>query len=130
MPPPLSDTSSWICAGCSRRVPPRVTECRCGAKQPSIGDPSPAADSHERPQTRPLLLVGLGLVLGAALAIPALSRWLPEAAPAPAPQASSSGTPAVAIAPAASVEPAPPPPPAAEPESASGVPLEDIVAKV
>ena len=130
MPPPLSDTSSWICAGCSRRVPSRVTECRCGAKRPSIGDPSPVAESSERPKARPLLLVGLGLVLGAALAIPALSRWLPQAGPAPVPQAPVNGTPAVAIAPAASVEPPPPPPAAPEPESASAVPLEDIVAKV
>ena len=94
METPAIAQPGWTCPSCRRRIPRRITECRCGALQPSIPDPAPPArdDAGQAPSSshRGLLLLAVGLVAGAALAmIPLRSvagdtlQPSPSAAPAP-----------------------------------------------
>src|SRR4051794_15086372 len=73
-----SESSGWDCPSCGRRVPGRVHACRCGFAQSSAAEPdassrTPDAVIDRPPKARPwaagLPLLGIGLVLGAALAL-------------------------------------------------------------
>jgi hypothetical protein len=129
---PSPDLSSWICPGCGRRVPARIVECRCGSLRAVVAAPVPPSPQEEPARVRPVLLVGLGLVLGAALAVPAWSRLFPSPAHVNAP-AAAAPSPAAAVAPPAE-RPAPDPPPVPDESdddrSAPDPSLEDIVARV
>jgi S1-C subfamily serine protease len=88
-----SENSGWDCPSCGRRVPGRIRSCRCGFEQPSAVEVEAEAASVEASPSRPwaagLPVLGIGLVLGAALALYPWRRE-PAAAPsAPAPAAST-----------------------------------------
>ena len=133
-----SEAAGWDCPACDRRVPGRIRACRCGFEQPGADVP-PGDDSNgSRPWAVGLPLLGVGLVLGAALA---LYPW--QTAPAAAPTASP-------VPPAASVtvhvpdaaesapvetatvaeEPKPEPPPSPTVEQPEAPRLEDLVSRV
>lgn len=65
------DQGSWVCQDCQRHVPPRVVSCRCGAARP-VSDAPLAAEPPAA--ARSLALVVIGLVLGAAVGVPAWSH--------------------------------------------------------
>jgi len=85
-----SENSGWDCPSCGRRVPGRIRSCRCGFEQPSAVEDGSVEATPSRPWAAGLPLLGVGLVLGASLA---LYPWRREpaapAAPAPAPAASA-----------------------------------------
>ena len=88
-----SENSGWDCPSCGRRVPGRIRSCRCGFEQPSAVEVEAEAASVEASPSRPwaagLPVLGIGLVLGAALALYPWKRE-PAAAPsAPAPAVSA-----------------------------------------
>jgi trypsin-like peptidase len=65
-----SDSSGWDCPSCGRRVPGRIRACRCGFEQTSaVEAESGTSASSSRPWAAGLPLLGIGLVLGAALAL-------------------------------------------------------------
>ena len=133
--PPV-DHTSWVCTACRRRVPGYVDACRCGGQRPvdASTDSSPASE----PPTfvRPLLLVGMGLIIGAAIAIPAWTQLSRGPALTEHPQPSSTEieaadtTPPVDTLPVPTVEPKEPSP--AEPKTPADSPpsLEDVIARV
>jgi hypothetical protein len=85
-----SDSSGWDCPSCGRHVPGRIRSCRCGFEQPHAVEAG--SDSTSRsPWAAGLPLLGIGLVLGAALA---LYPWKPP--PADAVPSSAPRTPAPA----------------------------------
>jgi S1-C subfamily serine protease len=95
----------WVCPSCARRVPRNVETCRCGSLQT---DARPigrhAADAPEsRGAGWAMLLLVLGIGLGAALAvIPDLRAALPgTSAPSPSPVVEHPAKPAMQEPPAA-----------------------------
>ena len=143
----FSDTGTWLCPACDRRVPTRIRECRCGYVQE--GDGATATDLHETPASRRssatgLALLAVGLVMGAALAL------LPASDPAPPPAAQAVAAPPVVLetpidateddplnvpADPSSTSLTPQPPVFAAPVTvsnslASAAPLEDLVSRV
>jgi hypothetical protein len=133
-----SETKGWDCPACDRRVPGHIRACRCGFEQSGVDggeSPSPA-----RPWAAGLPLLGVGLVLGAALA---LYPWQKAPAAASAPVASAAAPKAVAVhvpdiadpAPLEIPEPekaAPAPEPTPEPtiDKPEAPKLEDLVSRV
>jgi S1-C subfamily serine protease len=142
------DTVAWSCPGCDRRVPSHIDTCRCGVER-HAGPPTgaePAAQIEGTGGRRSgILLLAMGLVLGAALVI--AMRLAPAAAdPQPAADAAPpvDSEPMEADAPVAdAAEAAPEPvpakleaftaPPAPAPRAdaapAPGAALEDVVAR-
>jgi hypothetical protein len=123
---PSASDSSWVCDACGRRVPRRVEACRCGSRR---RQPVPDAATETERRGSPLALLVVGLVIGAALAIPAWSSLTRRAEP-PAPAASPAPPPAPPAAepPPADVAADPDPPaPAGADDTAA---LEDVVARV
>src|SRR6187402_266295 len=126
MPP--SDSSNWLCSTCGRRVPSRVASCRCGSSRAVSDDGGAAAAPAGSPAQNGMVLLAVGLVLGAAIALPAWWRSSasePPVAAATAPVAPPSLAPAPAPAPP---ETAPPRPPS-EPVHDEELSLEDLVAR-
>jgi len=82
-----SDNSGWDCPSCGRHVPGRIRACRCGFEQSSAAEADGDGASSSRPWAAGLPLLGIGLVLGAAVA---LYPWRQ----APAAAANTSATPA------------------------------------
>jgi S1-C subfamily serine protease len=142
-----TDTSGWDCPSCGRRVPGRIRACRCGFEQSSAA----AFDSTEtattsRPWAGGLPLLGIGLVLGAALALypwhsqPTAATDGPAAAPSPVATAATEVADDEAIEPeeddedeaAAAPVPAPVFAPAPEPTVTprEKPPLEELVSRV
>jgi S1-C subfamily serine protease len=84
-----SESGGWDCPACDRRVPGRIRACRCGFEQPSA-DAADRGATTARPWATGLPLLGVGLVLGAALALypwqkaPAAAASQPVASAAPA----------------------------------------------
>jgi hypothetical protein len=70
-----SEISGWDCPSCGRRVPGRIRACRCGFEQTSAAGAESADAPAPRPWAAGLPLLGIGLVVGAALA---LYPWKPE----------------------------------------------------
>src|ERR1051325_6774295 len=64
-----SETSGWDCPSCGRRVPGRVRACRCGFEQSGAADAVETSTPASRPWAAGLPLLGIGLVMGAALAL-------------------------------------------------------------
>ena len=80
----FSDSGTWLCPACDRRVPARIRECRCGYVQDapgSIGAEPAEASGARRSNATGLALLAVGLVTGATLAL------LPASDPAPPPAA-------------------------------------------
>ena len=128
--PPV-DSSTWLCPTCGRRVPSRVESCRCGSSRAGG-----ASASTGFPTLNGLVLVAVGLVLGAAIAFPAWWRsTTPEprevAIAVPAPVVQPAPTPVVPEAPPLP-PPTPPQPPAppVEPADDKESSLEELVARV
>jgi S1-C subfamily serine protease len=157
---PSSTQLSWTCHSCGRRVPRRITDCRCGARQddalvPVVVPPPtlPAArEQVHQPRSRSILLVALGLAAGVALAVvplrwtlmtsaapPALSSAQPVAASGASAQTTPTGASPGAV-PASLVEPLPgdvtpapltvPGTEAGSPSHAANASLEDVVGRV
>ena len=146
---------SWTCPACSRRVPPHITECRCGVRQAdTVAAGGTLPDDEPAPRSSSLLLVG-GLVLGAAVAMVPVWSMVGSGAPAtggsertrpatdagagetrPALDAGRAGRPRPATEPAGQVlsdlpnDLGPAAPPAALPAAATRMALEDIVSRV
>jgi S1-C subfamily serine protease len=104
--------------------------CRCGARSTYVPPSPPPADSPLARTLKPLLLAGLLIVVGAVLAVPAVSRRSRQAASPsqPQPAAAVTAAPAPVATPPTPEPPAPPPP--AEPHHDEPAPLEDVVARV
>src|SRR5436189_6442511 len=64
-----SENSGWDCPSCGRRVPGRIRACRCGFEQSSAVETGSADAAPSHPWAAGLPLLGIGLVLGAALAL-------------------------------------------------------------
>ena len=84
----MSAPLSWTCPSCTRKVPSRVTECRCGFQQTEAPVPpaedvvTTAAEPAARSLTLPLLAVAI-LAIGGVAMVPAMWSTPPEkAAPA------------------------------------------------
>jgi S1-C subfamily serine protease len=144
-----SETSGWDCPSCGRRVPGRIRACRCGFEQSSAASSSVArsakvdapesTEASSRPWAAGLPLLGIGLVLGAALA---LYPWKPQpaaATDAPARPRSEATTAAVHVPELPDIEPIESPkPPVPEPVRDPGPtvtppekpPLEELVSRV
>ena len=93
-----SEISGWDCPSCGRRVPGRIRDCRCGCAQPGAYAAEAADNSQGTGAWRVgLPLLGLGLVLGAALA---LYPWrsAPSAAATPVNEPRPAATAATATA--------------------------------
>jgi len=88
-----SENSGWDCPSCGRRVPGRIRACRCGFAQSSAVEVEIGDARTSRPWAAGLPLLGIGLVLGAALA---LYPWKREPAAPPAPAQAPKATAAVA----------------------------------
>src|SRR5204862_8062722 len=89
-----SENSGWDCPSCGRRVPGRIRACRCGFEQSSAVDTERIDARHSRPWAAALPLLGVGLVLGAALA---LYPWTREPAAVSAPRTPPAATTAVVV---------------------------------
>jgi S1-C subfamily serine protease len=142
---PFSDSGTWLCPACDRRVPARIRECRCGYVQDASAS---VAETPETPVSRRssatgLGLLAVGLVMGAGLAL------LPAPDPAPPPAAQVVAAPPVMLeGPVDTAEgdplnvPADPSSAALTPQpafaaplpvsssAASAAPLEDLVSRV
>src|SRR5215207_8110311 len=129
MPP--SDSSHWLCSTCGRRVPSRVASCRCGASR-AVGHDSPTVPAtRDSSALNGMVLLAVGLVLGAAIALPA---WWRSSASEPRAAATTTpiAQPSLPPAPAAVL-----PPPEAAPSSPlpsesvhdKELSLEDLVAR-
>jgi serine protease Do len=134
-----SPNFAWMCPSCGRRVPRRVDECRCGARQvefpiDSATAPPPAAQPRERRANTGAVWLVAGLVLGGILVLVAMRSTSPSTSIATAPPAASEppaapitdvaaalDEPATPVAPALVTAPAP------LPATAS---LEDVVSRV
>lgn len=145
MPEPVS---SWTCPSCGRRVPNRVTTCRCGFEQTASAAPAESTSDTDTAEHghRGVALAGIGLVLCAAVGLFLFRTSTPAASevPAPAPTVAEADRAEPATDPAADapafVPPVVAPPggmdlPASSPEpAASSTPaaasLEDIVSSV
>ena len=128
MPPPFS--VSWTCAACGRRVPPRVAECRCGARAPVAAHPAEPAPAGTSGAGQRLATTAFGVVLGAVLAVIALSE--PADSPPVAPVAEAAVTAGPAAPPVSSMPPAPPadaPPTEPDAPDDPAPALEDVVAR-
>lgn len=96
----MSNTSSWICSSCQRRVPPHVGVCRCGASRDTTGTGDGVADGDPPGST-----AGSGIVTqlaGGALVATALfaaALWWSRT-PGPAPVDSTRPAPTETVAPA------------------------------
>jgi len=90
-----SENSGWDCPSCGRRVPGRIRACRCGFEQSSAVEAERVDTAPSRPWAAGLPLLGIGLVLGAALALYPWKRE-PAAVNAPRPPAPAATT-AVAV---------------------------------
>jgi S1-C subfamily serine protease len=103
----MSDSPhSWTCPQCGRRVPSRVSECRCGLQQPDDGlagdAPSAVAAAVAAPTSSILPWIVLGVVTLAAAGTLIALQVIPVR---PQPQAATSGSTAAsapAFAPGAS----------------------------
>ena len=133
--PPL-DSTHWLCSTCGRRVPPHVESCRCGSSR-AAGHGGGATARPSSPALNGLVLIAVGLVLGAAIALPA---WWRNSGSEP--RAAAVATPVVTPAPdpppltlLPEAEPLPPPaspaspPPPDEPARHEELSLEDLVAR-
>ena len=132
-----SENGNWDCPACDRRVPARIRACRCGFEQPGAEAAADVAATRSRPWAAGLPLLGVGLVLGAALS---LYPWQKTPAAAPV-TAAAAPAPSVAVHVPQPVEPPPvdpaddePEKPAPEPEPIVEPPdapkLEDLVSRV
>src|SRR5688572_15258842 len=124
-----SASSNWLCSTCGRRVPPRVASCRCGSSRAASDDGVAAAAPAGSPALNGMVLLAVGLVLGAAIALPAwwrssTSETRVAAAPAPVAQPSPAPPPAPP-----QPETAPPPPAPSEPVDDEELSLEGLVAR-
>jgi putative serine protease PepD len=135
-----SEIGGWDCPSCGRRVPGRIRECRCGFEQPSAEAADSSGAAASRPWAAGLPLLGVGLVLGAALALyPWKQPPAPAASAAVAANARPAATTAVNVAETPDSEPleaeAPAPlQPAADPGPTitphEKQPLEELVSRV
>jgi len=134
-----SEVTGWDCPSCGRRVPGRIAACRCGYTQSgaaAVG--ADRADSGAKgPWAMGLPLLGIGLVLGAALALyPWRTATAPRAvtavhAPASTAAARVADAPpdAAAVSALAEDEPRPSEPAPTEP-APNTPPLEELVSRV
>ena len=97
MSEPAGDQFSWVCPSCTRRVPSRFAECRCGFARPEVpAAAEPVAETPERTGPSPLVI----LILVAAAGLAGAYYYFQSRQPAPA-------QPAAAVAPAAPQQPEP-----------------------
>lgn len=109
---------AWVCPVCSRRVPPKVDECRCGASRPleeAAPLPDGGRDAESEGDARPRASVFVGWLFIACLAAVLITtlvwrRHAPQAPPvsdaASAAPFQPASTPPAAAAPGAPVSPA------------------------
>ena len=92
-----TESLSWSCGACGRRVPRRVAACRCGGGRPVS---EPVADDAAEPAARGgLWLLAAGIAGGVAIALVSVRLFSdPASAAAPA-------TPVAAVSPAAVPQP-------------------------
>jgi len=137
-----TESFTWDCPACGRRVPRRVETCRCGAPRPDTeAARAEAAPAARAPRRSGVLLLATGLVLGAALVVALRFAGSPpaepEAAPPPVTQPIDPAPEPIGErgAEVAGASPAPTPaeetfsPPRAEPAPAGAVALEEVVAR-
>jgi S1-C subfamily serine protease len=138
MVPPGSANLSWGCPSCGRRVPRRVGECRCGFEydDTSVSDePTPAPPAPPQSSARPVMFLGILVLVGAAIIVMFLTRVGAPASPietitaASAPAAAAPGSVPIPDDAPALVDP--PPPPIATPEATTSPDsLEDVVSRI
>src|SRR5689334_14241836 len=129
---PRSESAAWVC-GCGRCVPNSVDACRCGSTRAHAPSPvsEPSADTARSTRPSGLMLLCLGLMLGAALALPAW--WRTPSAPVaatglatfPTATATEADVPPEEVEPPAREAVAPPPPA----EAFNKDTIEDMVAR-
>lgn len=134
-----SDSSHWLCSTCGRRVPSRVESCRCGSSRAAGTDSvatGPAAPAPREPGESKgnglngLVLVAVGLVLGAVIALPAWWRNTASEPPSAAvPARVDAAAPVPAPLPVPPLETTPPPSPPADAGRDEELSLEDLVAR-
>jgi hypothetical protein len=142
-----SEASGWDCPSCGRRVPGRIRACRCGFEQANAAESHPPSGTRNAvidrapaasPWAAGLPLLGIGLVVGAALA---LYPWKQPAAVATTPSAASKTVATTAAHVPAKIQPIEaqddetpsPPEPEHTPETTvtpPEAPLEELVSRV
>src|SRR5437773_7490401 len=85
----------WVCPACQRRVPRKVSACRCGHVLEAIATPVDATFVRDEPRSRSAAIVRIALV--GALAI-AGTVWLWQQQTAPAGRPRGLAAPAAATA--------------------------------
>ena len=82
---------SWVCPACGRRVPSKVTQCRCGYTQAKASEPNPVepTDHAGRFRGTPVLTI-VAVALAAGLAT---YSWMRQGTVGPAPSAGPSSVP-------------------------------------
>jgi len=104
---------SWVCPGCGRRIPRKVTTCRCGAEYDGAADasqapPAAAASAAASSRASGALTTGVAAVVTIG-AVAGVFHWLNREQPAsPARANLSAARPAASPAPAALIDEAPP----------------------
>jgi len=87
MPDTESSGFSRVCSFCGRRVPRKVSVCRCGAG--ISGDKSPL-ETQAPAEPAPSSVSSSGVLIGAALVTAALTAfWMTRPGPSPAPRAAA-----------------------------------------
>src|SRR4051812_9098973 len=81
---PAGDHFSWGCPACSRRVPTRFDECRCGFKKEdlppvAVDAPVPAVPARGGPSAPLVLILGAAVGIGIAVYIVQSHRTAPAA---------------------------------------------------
>src|SRR5919106_874915 len=93
----MSEQFSWTCPSCTRKVPTRVEECRCGFRQADAPAPLREERFATEPEpkkgssfTLPLIIVALMAIAGAAgvVMVPMWSGAPDKTASAPAAETS------------------------------------------
>ena len=105
---------SWVCPSCGRRVPPRLTTCRCGCERdPALLNPATMEQTPESSTGTSGGAVGVVRILVGALLIVGLAAYVATRVSRPAPPptagallpASSSSGPSANVSPAPTAEP-------------------------
>src|SRR5688500_16946704 len=81
----MSDLNGvWTCPSCARRVPNRVTACRCGFQQADVPPPLPVtAEPADNPGPRRLLFLVAGVLVAGVIGLIAVPAFRPAASPVP-----------------------------------------------